>query len=257
MLLLSVIPCCSNGFAHCNKTQVFFPLRDPWSHLPHFSPSSVFGRNAGTQLLLLGGKLPKMWDARTHLMKARREMGPSGSLQSLLPHCRDGPITFLILGQGESYMAISLSSHSPCPSFVFLFASSCSKSVPVVGIEAKTGGSSSGFPPQDFHSCFMGSTLRGFMAARDPSWLRAPCCLGIRLNPQSLQEAEKWYVPFKWMWTCIENLNIFTKLTSRNVSARRLSFLLQLNIFYFSYWDTSWQEGTDFVWLQQFPRQLI
>lgn len=34
---------------------------------------------------------------------------------------------------------------SPCPSFVFLFASSCSKSVPVVGIEAKTGGSSSGF----------------------------------------------------------------------------------------------------------------
>lgn len=29
------------------------------------------------------------------------------------------------------------------------------------------------------------------------------------------------------------------------------------NTFYFSNWDMSWQEGTDFVWLQPFLQQLI
>lgn len=41
-----------------------------------FSPSSAFGRNAGTQLLLLGGQAPEIWDAGAHPRKDRRETGP-------------------------------------------------------------------------------------------------------------------------------------------------------------------------------------
>lgn len=80
------------------------------------------------------------------------------------------------------------------------------------------------------------------------------------MNPQILQEAEKRICHVKADVDIYgKSKYIFKKLHLEMYlpGISHFCYASLLNTFYFSHWDMSWQEGTDFVWLQSFLQQLI
>lgn len=107
MQLPPVAPCCSRSSDNRSGTRVVFPLRDlplvpSESLLATFFTLALFRRNAGTRLLLLGGQVPRNVGCRSTSQEGQEGNGISALLGSLLPHCGDGHVTFLILGPEES-----------------------------------------------------------------------------------------------------------------------------------------------------------
>lgn len=162
--------------------------------------------------------------------------GTSGLLGSLLCHCRDGPVTFVILRPGESFMALSLSSHwqgkrkelllRPPPNSVFFFAASCSQTIVSAWAKPDACYSDFFFPKKTFIAALCKwhwGYLR--LSLLNPwAWLGMGCSDFTRSWQWGTTLLEK----SRWTWTSAENLNTFIKITFRNVSARCVSFLLHL-----------------------------
>lgn len=151
----------SNSSDNCRETQVFFLLRDP-PLVPSESLIATFFPLA----MCLGEMLaPGCYCWEDNYLKfgmlehipgrARGKWGSAGisptPLYRWAHHISDFGIRRVLRG---CILVFSLAGQEEGPSVetphcncVFLFASSCSKSVPIIDIEVKTGNGSSGFPP--------------------------------------------------------------------------------------------------------------